>query len=214
MALERLPSTEAFVEIKSFSPEAQEALEKKGYVIYPLTGQLFKSLRESEFWASINEYYNPEIEDLTSMRSEVAINPDQLFLPESNRKTFAQQKKMVEKFSRELGREIESVKATIGNLPDYVELAFLHLTAADERLFGPKYNYDFVRTETPAASFDAVQVGNLNFYRRFVYYLEFGLPRYQVVNVGGFNKNGLHIGHGDCLRGNDRIWVAPLVVPA
>lgn len=45
---------EAPVEIKRFSQEAKEALEKQGFVIYGLTGQSIKTLRDAgrNFWST------------------------------------------------------------------------------------------------------------------------------------------------------------------
>ena len=145
-----LPVTEAPVEIKRFSPEQREALEKEGYLVYGLTGQSIKALRDSgrKFWSIWHEKF-PDFEALVSMQSEVAINPDKLFLPRSNNKTLKQQEDMVGKFSQELGKKVPGVKAIIGDAPDYVELAFQHLDAAKDYLFGVKYNCDFARTKTP-----------------------------------------------------------------
>jgi len=185
-----LPSAEALVEVERFAPEAREALEKEGYVIYPLTGQSIKSLQESgrKFWSTWHKNY-PDFEALASIRSEVAINPNRLFLPESNRKTLVEQEAMVEEFSKELGRKIKGVKAIIGEAPDYIELAFSHLDATSEYLFGKKYNFDYARTKTAT-------VGS------------------HVPNVGNFHPDdGMYVGHWDRDPGNDYVWAAPLVVP-
>ena len=185
-----LPSGEALVEVKRFSLEAREVLEKEGYVVHTLTGQSIKSLRESgrKFWSTWHKDY-PNLEALTSKRSEVAVNPKQLFLPKSNRKTLAEQEAMVEEFSKKLGRKIKGVKAIIGEAPDYAELAFLHFEATDERLFGQKYNYDYIRTETPLAGVN-------------------------VASVGHFGGSGLRVDSWGREHGSGSVWVAPLVVPA
>lgn len=178
------------VEIKRFSQEAREALEKQGLVIYGLTGQSIKTLRDSgrKFWSRWHEDL-PDFEALGSMYSEVAINPNKLFLPESNNKTLSQQEDMVEKFSKELGKKVQGVKAIIGQAPDYAELAFAHFDATEEYLFGAKYNYDYVRTKTPTSGSNVANVG------RFFADLGLGVNRWSAGNGLGF------------------VHVAPLVVP-
>lgn len=185
-----LPAKEAPIEIKRFSAEQREALEKQGFVIYGLTGQSIKTLRDSgrKFWST---WHNSllDFETLGSMQSEVAINPNKPFLPKSNNKTLTQQEEMVEKFSRELGKKVGGVKAIIGQAPDYVEIAFAHLDATKDYLFGAKDNYDFARTKTPAGSSD-------------------------VANVGDFlADSGLYVSHWNADDGGGSVHAAPLVVP-
>ncbi len=148
------------LEIKRFSNEQKEALKKEGYLNYALTGQSVKSLRDSghKFCSDWHKSL-PDLEALGSMQSEVAINPDKLFLPKSNNKTLVQQEKMVEKFSQELEKKVPGVKAIIGQVPDYAELAFKHLNTTKEYLFGAKDNYDYARTKTPAGSSRVAYVG-------------------------------------------------------
>ncbi len=83
-----LQTPEIQVEAKRFTDEQKEALVKEGYVIYELTGQSIKSQKEQgrKFWSTWHKDYS-QFEALTSMHSEVAINPDQLFIPKSNNKT-------------------------------------------------------------------------------------------------------------------------------
>ena len=181
------------VEIKRFSQEAREALEKQGYIIYGLTGASIKSQREAG-----RPFRTPLLADhtgftaLQSMQSEVSINPDKLFLPESNNRTLAKQEEMVDKFSQELNEKVPGVKAIIGQAPDYVELSFQHFDATKDRLFGEKYGYNYTRTKTPTDDT-------------------------YVAGVGGFEVlNGLNIGRwapdGFISRGIS-LYVVPLVVP-
>ncbi len=186
-----LPSGEALVEVKRFSLETRQALEKEGYLIYQLTGQSIKSLREAgrKFWSAWHKDY-PDFEALTSKLTEVAINPKTLFLPDSNRKTLKEQEKMVKEFSQNLSRKIKGAEAIIGETPDYVELAFRHLDATGNYLFGKEYSYNCTRTKT-------LTVGSF------------------VALVGYFfgPRRGLYVYR--CFRdaGRDCIWGAPLVVP-
>ena len=184
-----LPSPEASVEIKRFSPEQREALKKEGYLIYSLTGQSIKTLRESgcKFWSAWHGQF-PDFEALVSRQSEVAINPNRLFLRRSNYKTLRQQEAMVEEFSQELGKKVPGVKAIIGQAPDYIELAFRHLDATKNYLFGAKYNYGYARTKTSKGSSIVADVGHFD--------ADFGLD---------VSWNAVH-GYG-------HVHAVPLVVP-
>lgn len=185
-----LQTPERQLEIKRFSQEAKEALEKRGFVIYGLTGQSIKTLRDAgrQFWSTWHKDF-PGFETLISMHSEVAIKPNKLFLPKSNNKTLPQQEKMVGKFSEELGKKVKGVKAIIGQAPDYVELAFAHLDSTKEYLFGAKYNYDYARTKTPTSSS-------------------------RVAVVGHFRADdGLGVAYWGAVHGGDFVHAAPLVVP-
>jgi len=123
--------------------------------------------------------------------SEVAINPALFFLQDSSGKTLQEQEKMVKKFSEELAKKakIKEVEAVIGEMPDYVELAFTHLDATGERLFGAKYGYNYTRTKTPTVESGVADVGN--------FHAEYGL---RVFSWDRGHRHG-------------SIFVAPLVVP-
>ena len=93
------------------------------------------------------------------MHSEVAIKPDALFIPNSNNKILKQQENLVGKFSKDLGKKVKGVEAIMGEAPDYVELAFAHLDATGDRLFGEKYGYNYARTKTPTVGPSVAVVG-------------------------------------------------------
>lgn len=188
------PKVETNIRIKRFSPEQKKALEKQGFIIHELTGQQsIKSLRGSgrKFRTTWHKGL-PGFEALTSIRSEVAINPNLLFLPNSNRKNLKDQEKMVEEFSKKLGRQISGIKAIIGDVADYVELAFQHLAATkgQEYLFGKKYEYGCARTKTNTSGSNVADVGN-----------------FSAVDGLGVNRWPADNGSAD-------LWVSPLVVPA
>lgn len=143
-------------EIPRFSPEQREALEKEGYVIYELTGKTIEDLRgvvgnyHQPMWLQ----YDPIDKSVKSKTSEVAINPEKLFLPESDNKRFTEQKSLVAEFSEDISTKIPGVEAIIGEAPDYVELASL------SRLF--RHNMNYIRTQTEISSgLVYVYVGNL-----------------------------------------------------
>ena len=177
-------------EVRRFSDEVRTALEKGGYKIHTLTGQSIASLRKTgrSFWTTWHKD-NPQLEALTSMQSEVAVNPDQLFLPKSNNKTLPQQEKMISQFSQKLGKRILGVEAIMGGAADYVDLAFAHLDATGDRLFSKEHNYNYARTNTPTAAG-------------------------QVASVGFFDSAfGLSVGYWHGVHGRSDVFAAPLVVP-
>lgn len=181
------------MEVSKFTNEAREALRQEGYLLYALTGQSIRSLREAgrPFWSIWHQDY-PDFENLPSRLSEVAIDPDptKFFLPKSNNKTLKQQIGMIVDFSEQLTKRIAGVRALMGEAPDYTELAFLRLDATGERLFGEKYDYRFTRTQTST-------VGPL------------------VAYVGGFYADhGLRVSDWNRDHSDRRLWAAPLVVPA
>lgn len=170
------------VEVKPFSDEARETLISEGYKIYP---------PGNKFWSAWHQDH-PDFEAKQSRLSEVAIHPEQLFLPNSNNKTLEQQLKLVEKFSKQLcGRErLSGVRVVVGEAPDYAEVAFAHLKATGQYLFGQNYGYRYTRTQTPT-------VGS------------------SVAIVGDFDaQNGLSVHVWNCDDGGVNVWVVPLVVPA
>ena len=185
-------TTEALREIKRFTPEARQLLEERGFVIHELTGQSIKTLRDSgkSFWSTWHEN-NPKLEAMPSRSSEVAINPAQLLLPDSNRKTLEEQEQMVREFSKELTEEttIKDIEAVIGEMPDYIDLAFAHFDATGVRLFGEDYGYNYARTKTPT-------VGSV------------------VAFVGVFRvDDGLYVDGWSRDDGRAYVFASPLVVP-
>ena len=159
---QQTPKETAPVEVKRFSDEAREALTKEGYVIYTLTGGSIRSQRETgrKFWSTWHKDSQYEaFETQGSMHSEVAIKPDALFIPNSNNKILKQQENLVGKFSKDLGKKVKGVEAIMGEAPDYVELAFAHLDATGDRLFGEKYGYNYARTKTPTVGPSVAVVG-------------------------------------------------------
>lgn len=186
------------VEVKRFSDEAREALTREGFVIYELTGQSIRNQREAgrKFWSTWHQAKDYEaFETQESMHSEVAINPNQLFIKDSSNRTLRQQEDVISKFSRDLGKKIKGVEAVMGNAADYVGLAFAHLdetTKAEnpEYLFGKKYDYNYARTKTPV---------------RFAG---------GVADVGHFDAvYGLDVDGWIPGRGSSNIFASPLVVP-
>lgn len=78
----------------------------------------------------------------------------------------------------------------MGEAPDYVELAFAHLDATGERLFGKKYDYNYARTKTPTVDS-------------------------YVAHVSYFGSvDGLRVDYWYRDDGYGDVFASPLVVPA
>lgn len=176
-------------EIKRFSPEQKNALKKEGYVIYKLTGKSIKDLREAgNLFDSVWQptYPSFEFETLRSRKSEVAINPNYLFFPNSSDKTYLEQESLVTKVNKDISAKIPGIEAIIGEVSDYVELAFLDPT--DKRLYGNNYGY-CTRTQTKIGS-DMACVGG--------YYYAGG----SGIQLRLYSDNGYR-----------HIFITPLIVP-
>lgn len=202
MAIERgmygdvpLSSNERQGVIKSFSKEEEEALKREGLkAIYTLTGETIQTQKDAgrKFW-----YIAPSdggrLLVLRSRFSQVAIDPrpDKFFLPKSNNISLDNQLEMIAEYSRKLQKRlgIQTIEAIMGEAPDYTQLAFAHLDATSERLFGEKYDYNFTRTKTPTVGSDVALVGDFN--------ADYGLI------VSGWHRG----------RGDDDVFASPLVVP-
>ena len=185
-----IPLKEKIGDVVRFSPEQRKGLERKGYLVYGLTGQTIATLRDTghPFWSTWHQ--GEAIEQVRSMLTEVAVNPKNLFLQDSNRKTLDEQLAMVEKFGRKIAGEVKGITAILGSAPDYTELAFAHQDKRGQRLFGKDFNYDYTRTTTPTGG--------------------------SVVAVVGFFAagGGLSVVRWHRAARNGGLWAAPLVVPA
>lgn len=193
-----LPTSETLPPIKTFLPETEEALKKEGDLIFSLTGKSIGDLIKEgmKFRLAWPEECSDDFEAMRSICSQVAFNPKQLFLPDSNNKTFVQQEKLVKCFLREKSKKIKGIKAIIGELPDFGELALNYLKyleqikQTDKRLFGEEYNYDYASTKTLMGKFLMASVGNAD------------------------TDDSLDIFRWDRRKGHAYVWTFPLIVPA
>ena len=147
-------------EIKKFSDEARASLIGQGFAIDVLTGQSIFSFRESGaifFWANWHKN-EPDLENIPSMKSEVAIKPTALFLPGSNNRSLPEQVEMTSKFSKELSGQIPGVEAVMGGMADYVDLFSTRILNHDFDI-GLDNNYDFARSNTVTSDNKSVEVG-------------------------------------------------------
>lgn len=180
------------LEVVRFTSEAREALTHEGFVIHELTGRSIRSLlgEGRPVWSDYFHSYR-KVEALPSRSSEVAIDPAQLFLPNSNRKTLEEQEQMIRAYSVRLTQEaeIKDIEVVIGEMPDYVDLVFAHHDATGVRLFGKDYGYNCTRTITRTVWSNALHVGNFD------------------------DDYGLGVNYWNPNDGNENVFITPLVVP-
>lgn len=108
---------------EAFSPETQDALQKEN-IILPLTGQsIHEIIRDCNVLFSdiaITYLYcmSPDTLDARSHVTQVAFNPLQFILPQSDKQPYAQQLQMIKQQSRKLrGARLEILQA-----PEYMEI--------------------------------------------------------------------------------------------
>lgn len=182
------------ITVARFTPEAREGLTNEGFVIYELTGRSIKTLRDDESRPFCSTWHknHPKLEATSSRLSEVAFDPAQLLLPNSNKKTLEQQELMVREFSKGLAKKakIDDVEAIIGEMSDYTDLVFAHFEATGVCLFGKDCGYNYARTITPTVESFVALVG---YFRA----------------VDGLDVRSWHRDNGF-----DHVFASPLVVPA
>lgn len=182
-------------ESKRFSQESREALKGMGYVIYSLTGQSIVSMQEAGRKFMDYDYRDfSSYENLRSMCTEVAINPDEPIIPFSDHRNDVQQAVLIAKFAHRLKRKVNGVDAVRGEASDYIELEFTHLDATGEHLFEEKFKFPSIRSST--------EVDQNTIRWRFI---DITVPR--DVDRGLLVKPF-------SAHGNHNIYTAPLVVPA
>lgn len=150
-----IPLSGEYQVLRPFSKEEKEALKREGLsAVYPLTGETIAGQKEKgrKFW-HITESGDNSVLAVRSLIGDVAIDPrpDTFFLPKSNNLTLNQQLELTAEYSYKLQRKLQTdaIEAILGQAPDYTALAFAHLDATDERLFGENYGFRYTRTQTP-----------------------------------------------------------------
>ena len=186
-----IPESAELPSISRFTPEAKEGLERKGFLVYTLMGKSIASLREAglKFW---NLWDTSELLDqVPSIRSEVAMDPVNFYLPGSNFKSLDNQKAQIAEYASEISKQVPGVTAIMGSVPDYAELAILHLAATGFRpeLYTGPYN----GTTTHRDIFNIV-------ISRGIYHDSVGLCFQHEPILSAF--------------GESFVWAAPLIVPS
>lgn len=172
-----------------FSREQRQGLRHLGYEFYGLTGECLQSLRLKKCaMRSMLDEWATAIELISSARTEVAIMPDRLFLPESNRKSLEEQQRLTDDFGKTIEREVPGVFARLGSVAEYAELALAHARSTGGSLFGHEHGYCNARTNTIAGKTGSVIFGD--------YYVD-----------------GPLIGRWSINDGSPLLWAVPLIVP-
>jgi len=124
-------------EILNFYPEDARRLEHAGSKIYILSGRSIGDFVSKGL--KLEGIAEPELLKLTSIRSQVAIDPDNIFIPNSGNKTKEQQVKLASSYASDLIRRIKSPFAVdFGSVADWVELSYEHHKATGKWLFDLK----------------------------------------------------------------------------
>ncbi len=190
------PTEVRFPELRRFSRDQEFGMDEEGLVIFRLTGQSIKSLKdqgESIIQSEWLEDY-PNLGALPSMRSEVAIYLEQIYLPKSERKSLTEQMELVKSLNDRLSEKIPDVKVVIGQLPDYAEL-FFQLPPKLRLPREPSYPVE-VRTTTPVMLSSRGEI-------------------YTVAGLRDYGADeGIEIVDGDPNYHLPNIVVVPIVIPS
>ena len=185
-------SKEAFDNKEGFTPLQGELLEERGFVFLSLRKSI-KTLRKegAKFWTDARERCATLERRLPTYR-EVAINPNQIILQDSNSKTLDEQMRMVDEHSQQIGQEARGVKAVMGHSSDWAAVYNAYLKKTGKYLFGNQQGIMYTRTLTqvPRSKHEGLIVGNSN------------------------SAVGLGIYYWDQNEGRDSIYVATFVAPA
>jgi len=219
----RTVTPEVLAEIKRFSPEQKNDLEARGFAILELTGESLNDLANDkvlslDWWmgdlTKMNEnrskeyLYTDFLNEPLSMKSEVAVNRNKFILSGSTNKSFDEQKKMIEKYSQKINKEIPGVKAIMGEPADYIELHADYLSKENKPLITREDNWIITKGKTCEKDKGHMTVGT-RFYRSLALRLgdkDDSLRENSLVSI----VRKVHKANGD---GSHPVAAAPLVVP-
>lgn len=182
---------------KHFLPEAIESLKEKGIdAFYNLTGFPVRNLAsnhiiKNKFWSIDSLKY-----DIPAPSIQIAINPHQPFIPESNKKNFQGQEELIKSYPSYLG-----VKGVEGFMPEAqhtVDVLIQHWFATGEHLLGEEHGNIFTSTNTPTnPPKDPPEENNLR------------------ATVGCFSKYlGLRIGSRHSKEIDTNVYALAIFIPA
>jgi hypothetical protein len=110
--------------IKRFSKEAKAILETSGFKVFELTGKTKTTIPALGGQINDGDLRSwPQMNQVESRRSEVAIRWPNPFLPDSEDQDIDKQMAQIRTFGRHLKETVPDVKAILGNALDYAELA-------------------------------------------------------------------------------------------
>lgn len=178
------------IDIPKFSDESMQELEKLGYRIYELRGRTIHELaRVGMYFASRWQNDESTLLDLPSLRTQVAILPQDPYMPSSEDKTLDEHREMLVNYRKQLATKITLPGSAlmIGGATDYIELVYEHSKATQGKLFGKENGYCFTTTETSDGS--------------------------RIVIVGQFREEGLTLDRVLEEKHYKGLRCAPLIVP-
>lgn len=150
--------------VPTFSEEAREALTREGFQIFTLHGHSITHWRTGgrEFFDPIWHEQRPEIEGLPSRRGQIAILPNELFLPKIKENMSARE--LLENAKKVKGifeRKIPSSELVEGSAADWVEIIFSHDDIHDstDKLFWKKGQRNYTVTSTSTIGNNIAAVG-------------------------------------------------------
>ena len=140
-------------EAKRFSTESREALEKEGFVLVELTSRSIKDIHDMATqelrvsWTDWEKGYLG-IENLPpSRKSEVAVRPGNIFLPDSGGKKPLVMLKLANEYDQELSQRIMGIQAITGEAADYVDLTFVSFEKTGNHLFTEEFTSKWLNVE-------------------------------------------------------------------
>lgn len=158
---QRVETELVLTEGKRFSPETKQALEEAKLIVRHLKGDPIKVLRERFPIAPLEKEdgfdgQNVDFENESSPPTEVAFLP-QWFLPNSNRSTCSQQRKMLPEFESKVSLRFPGTKIAFSGARDFVEAGCLFWKEPGKKLL---FGENFTRTGTSVGGNKGVIVGN------------------------------------------------------
>lgn len=182
---------EPISERATFSDEDKRALKDEGKIVLPLADLSVREIRDLALrFGILWTVGDPQFEAARAISSEVAIDPNQLYIPGSNNSTMEEQLGMVADYSNDLSSRIPGVEAVLGGTSaDQIALMINYHTATGSQLHGNEYGFGYARTMT-----------------------EQGEGRHMAI--GAFDVgHGLHMWNVADSEANPKIWASPLIVP-
>lgn len=140
-----------------YTDEEKALLKDDGALVYLLEGQSIGSQRKGgrRFWSNWHE--GQPIEDLSSRLYEVAIYPNDFFVPRTFNKSKAKQEELVIAHGQALQARlgIENLAEILPAAPEATEVMFKHFDLTGVRLLGENYMtrdgyWSYIITNTPA----------------------------------------------------------------
>ncbi len=137
----RQQTYELLKKVRHPSDAEKEASEKKGLVFLPLASKALPQVVEKDpdcFWSDDSDYVNSrkELRDFVIPEMVVALNPNQLALPDSFNKSRATQLEMIDTYSKdEIEKEFPDAKAVMLPAVGYAQADIVYKQIAGKVLF-------------------------------------------------------------------------------